>query len=377
MFVFLRDVTAAKQVIATLLATALVLWASGAFQNIAQAANITDVYDLITDSSPSASSTHTIQFVSPTGISGSQTITVDFPAQFTSTGAVVAADVTLTEGVVAETVVDGAPGAGQWGLTWSSNQLILTADAGASIAAGATTTIVIGSASGNQIVNPSAPTGGNQSFEIDISAGTDSGHTRVVILDTVLVTATVNTTFDFTVLPRNSGVPVNGTTTTQTSSSTTIPFGVLTAWELETLAQDLTVQTNAANGFVVTVETDGAFESSTGADIDYFDDGATSTLPAVWSSPANTIGTENTYGHWGVTSEDTDTNGRRTNEFGSNQWVGIGTAPVVVFAHNGPADSVTPGVGSTTVGYQVEISPLQEAGDDYQTVLTYIATPTF
>lgn len=378
MFVFLRDVTAAKQVIATLLATALVLWASGAF-NIVQAANITDVKDTLSDSAPSASSTHSIEFVSPTGIAGGETITVTFPAGFTGTSSVVAADITLAEDGVAETVVDGAPGAGQWGLSWSLNTLTLTADAGAAIAANASTTIEIGSTAGNQIVNPT-PAGGNQSYEIDISAGTsDSGHTRVVILDTVLVTATVDTVFDFTVAGTAAATAVSGTSTTLLSTSTTIPFGTLEAWSPELIAQDLSVDTNAANGFVVTVHKDGAFQSSTGADIDDFAQGVFSDTPAAWEAPDNTIDQEDTYGHWGVTSNDQQTNGvRDSGDFSDNNYVSIGTStsPTVVFAHNGPATSDF-AQGTTTVGYKVQISPLQEAGDDYQAVLTYIATPTF
>jgi hypothetical protein len=53
-------------------------------------------------------------------------------------------------------------------------------------------------------------------------------------------------------------------------------------------------------------------------------------------------------------------------------------------AHNDPSDGTTgttdatgDDVGETFVGYQIEITPLQEAADDYQTILTYIATPTF
>jgi hypothetical protein len=29
------------------------------------------------------------------------------------------------------------------------------------------------------------------------------------------------------------------------------------------------------------------------------------------------------------------------------------------------------------IGYQAQITALQEAGDDYSTTLTYVATPTF
>ena len=45
--------------------------------------------------------------------------------------------------------------------------------------------------------------------------------------------------------------------------------------------------------------------------------------------------------------------------------------------HDGPADGVTEDIGRVTVGYQIQITALQEAGDDYNTTLTYIATPTF
>jgi hypothetical protein len=53
------------------------------------------------------------------------------------------------------------------------------------------------------------------------------------------------------------------------------------------------------------------------------------------------------------------------------------TTPRAIMAHTGPSDGVTPGIGFATVGYKAEITALQEAGDDYNTMLTYIATPTF
>jgi len=377
MFVLTNNVSAAMRVIATLLATAIVMWSIGYYAT-AEAANVTDLSDTLTDSAPGASSDHTISFTTPTGVAGTESITITFPGTFTGTSSIVAADIDFSvAGGAAETVADGAPGAGEWGLSWTGNTLTLLADAGASVAAAASSTIIIGGTGNNQLVNPASPQAGNESYEIDISAGTDTGHTRVVILDTVLVTATVDTIFDFTVYGNGSGEAVNGTSTDIITGSTTIPFGTLTAYALRTGSQDLTVQTNAINGFVVTVQSDGAFESSTGADIDDYKDGTDTVIPEPWESPlvGLDIADENTWGHWGVTSEDATTT--RANEFGSNEWVGVSTTAVVVFSHDGPADEITPHIGSTTVGYQVEISPLQEAGDDYSTILTYIATPTF
>ena len=141
------------------------------------------------------------------------------------------------------------------------------------------------------------------------------------------------------------------------------------------MAQDLAVATNASNGFVVTVFADQTLTSGSGADINPFIDDAATAVPAAWQSPAGTSGTDTTYGHWGVTSEDSDLN---TDEFGTALYAGnfIGT-PRQVFSHGGPADGSTADEGATRVGYQVEINALQEAGTDYQAVLTYVATPTF
>jgi len=165
----------------------------------------------------------------------------------------------------------------------------------------------------------------------------------------------------------------------------------LAAGEIVTAAQNLRVTTNAINGYVVTAEVDHQLESSTGADIDGFADGAFDDTPAVWASPgggAPDIAVEDEWGHWGMTTTDNDLQGNGTDFSVSNTWISATTTPRAIMAHDGPSDgstgtlTVTGGaadddIGSTTIGFQVEISALQEAGDDYQAILTYIATPTF
>jgi hypothetical protein len=357
MFVLSRNVSAHYRVIATLVATAVVLWASGAFGAV-QAANITFVSDLLSDSDRGVDSNHTISFKPPSGISVGQTFTVTFPAGFNLTGvttgdfAVTSPDANWTEGIAGQVIT----------LTRTTSP----------VAANATTTLVINGT--NKINNPSAA----GSYEIAI-AGTmaDSGQTRVAIVDNVLVTASVDTVFNFTVNGRATSTLVNGQTTTKSSSSTTIPFGLLAAGVPQTIAQNLTVQSNAIHGFVVTVHEDQHLLSSTGADIDNFENGNNAVTPATWSSPSNNILLENTWGHWGVTSSDNDTTRAAADEFGANEWQGVSTTPQVIFSHTGPADGITAGIGSTTVGYRAEITALQEAADDYNTTLTYIATPTF
>jgi len=376
MFVLSRNVSASYKAIATLLATALLLMALGV-NSYAQAANITDVFDLLVDSDRSTATNHTIQFLSPTGIAAGQSITVTFPAGFDLS--TILEDDTDLEVNGTDLLTAAAPVTTTWGVTRSGQTITFLSGTGV-IAPNATVTIKIGtnaadSGTGvNKIVNP-ATTG---SYEIAF-AGTmiDRGYTRVAIVDNVDVTAKVNTTFTFTVNGRATSTIVNGQTTTRTSSSTTIPFGTLTNGVPQTLAQNLVVATNAINGFVVTVMEDQHLLSSTGADIDNFENGNNAITPATWSTPTNLIGDERTWGHWGVTSSDADTTRTAADEFAANEWQGVSTTPQVLFSHNGPSDGTTAGIGSTTVGYRVQITALQEAGDDYSTTLTYVATPTF
>jgi hypothetical protein len=380
MYVYKRQVTMQRG-IATLLAIALVLWAVGAHMfTQAEAANLTYVKDTLSDSAPSSASNHTIQFLSPTGVSAGQTITVLFPNGFNiGTSSVNFTDVDLAVSGTDQTLAaSAAPGV--WGISTSSQTLIITSN-NSTIAPNATVTIEIGTnatfgTTGDaQITNPSATT----SYEFTITAGTaDNGQTRVAIINNVLVTANVDTSLTFVVYGTSTGATINGspTTTATNTTSVSLPFGTLANNVSKVLGQDLTVATNAKNGYVVTVEQDQNLLSSTGADIDGFIDGAYTNTPTAWVAPSNNVANENTWGHWGLTSNDPSLLGAGT-DFASNQWVAPSTTPRAIMAHNGPSDGTTIGVGRATIGYQAQITALQEAGDDYSTTLTYIATPTF
>jgi hypothetical protein len=367
------------QAVSLLVSLTVLLWTVGLpFLNVA-AANVTDVSDTLSDSDRGVVSNHTITFVSPTGVTNGQTIIINFPVGFNlSTSSVDYTDIDVASSSDF-TVHSDCTTADQVGASISGQNLTLTfcPGDGGYISPYGTTTIQIGTnatfeETGNQRItnHPVA-----NSYELNINAGpSDSGATRIVILDDVVVTASVDTRFDFTVTGFNAtGVNVNGTTTNATSSSTVIPFGLLTANNIKTAAQRLNVTTNASNGFVVTVFQSGNLSSATGADIDSFINGSYLNTPDPWSAPTPVIGSENTYGHWGLTSSD-DLN---SNEFGTNEWVAASTTPRQVFSATSSADGLAANVGSTTVGYQVQISALQEAADDYSTTLTYIATPTF
>jgi len=301
-------------------------------------------------------SSHTIAFTVPTGstVAAADTITVTFPAGFTDVGSVSALAVT----------VDGSADAAT-AISVTGQEVSF---AGIDATAGQEVIVVVAD---GIVTNPT--TIGSYEFEIDTGNG-DSGKTRVAIIDNVLVTAIVETTFDFTITGLGTTTDVNGEATTGSTTATEIPFGVLEAGTAETLGQALTVTTNAINGFVVTVRQDDDLQSSTGADIDSFIEGAYTNAPASWVVPSNDISDENTWGHWGLTSEDADLN---SDEFGTQLFVAASTTPREIFSHDGPSNGSDANIGSTEVAYKIEITALQEAGDDYNTTLTYVATPTF
>lgn len=362
----------AQRVVATLVACAVVMFTYGAY-NLAQAANLTNISDTLTDSDLSVAAGHTIAFTVPTGSAYTDTgdITITFPSDlgsgFTGVDSSLQGDFTVTVNSVAA-AIDSFDSTGQ----------VVTMSLDTSATAGQEIVVVLDP---GVITNPDAT--GSTEIVVATDDG-DIGKTRVAIIDNVLVTAIVETTFDFTITGLATTTAINGTSTTGSTTPTEIPFGVLTAGESKTLAQRLNVTTNAINGFIVTVEQDQNLLSSTGADIDGFADGGYDDTPVVWAAPSNSLLLENTWGHWGLTTEDGDLQGGGVDFAAADTWVSASTTPRVIMAHDGPSDGTTAtadstgdDVGQTDVGYQIEITPLQEAADDYNTTLTYIATPTF
>lgn len=372
------------QAITAVVTIAILFWFAGVPSfRIAEAANVTSFSNTLSDSEPAAVSNHTLSFVTPTGLVAGETISIDFgTTSFSGIDSLVAQDLDLNVNGVEQALIDGAASGSNWNVTAAGTVVDITSGT-STIGTNATVTIEIGTnattggTGTNQISNPSVG-----SYEITLTVGGgDTGKTRVAIVNVVTVTAAVETIFNFTVLGVNSGANVNGDTTSGTTTPTTIPFGTLVADTAKTSAQDLEVSTNAANGFVVTVQTDQQLTSATGADIDGFVNGSYIASPFLWEGPTVVLGTENTYGHWGITSNDATVTEGLTDEFdvaGSGRaYVSASTTPVEIFRHNGPSNATSQGVGIARIGYTVEVTALQEAGDDYTATLTYVATPVF
>ena len=367
------------QAVAMIVGIAVFLWSTGlpTLFRFAEAASITFASDTLSSSAPGLVSNHTIAFTSPNGMAAGQTIQITFPAQFNVAG-VADDDIDITASGTEQTVAPGN-GVGQWGASFGGNVLTLTSPSNVPQASATPFVIEIGNhaAGGNtQIVNPSATT----SYAIDIGGSMpDTGQVRVAIIEEVTVSASVDTSLTFIVAGVGASSTVNGspTTTSATTSNLSLPFGTLAINVSKVLAQDLTVTTNATHGYSVTVEQSGALQSTTGATIDGFIDGLDTASPVNWQAPGALLANPASYGHWGITSNDATTSRLAPDEFGADEWIAATTSPRVIMGHTGPSDGTEQGSGYARVGYQIQISALQEAGDDYTTTLRYIATPVF
>lgn len=377
--------------IAAVLMLSVLFWATGApsLLNKSNAASFFDASDTLTDSDLAVVSGHTFTFSAPSRIStnagGTATGTIAFtfdPATSRfDVGQLGAEDFSATSSItVVSNCLLGGSGASKVLVSTTSESFTLSLCASQAIATStAGISFFIASTSG-PVTNPSIA----GSYDIDITSTNfdaqvkDSVDVQVAILDDVLVTASVDTTFSFTVSGLPPGVSINGTTTNAaiTTTATAIPFGTLTAGIPKVLGQRLNVTTNASNGFTVTVQSDQTLTSSNSDTIDVFQNGNGTTTPSAWTAPTGTFGSVNTYGHWGITSDD-DIN---SNEYGTadTRYAGnFSTSTRAVFHHNAPANGSTDNIGSTTVGFVIQTTAFQEAGDDYTATLTYVATPVF
>lgn len=325
----------------------------------AKAATLESASDTISDSDLGASATHVIVIdmgdASP-GLDEGDYININFAAEFD--------DVSSVNATCPAGTSEGGSG----------NDITCTVDAGGFLHSTSTVTHEI---TVESVTNPDSGEGAG-AYNVTISthqfggAEIESTIVKVYVMEDVTVSATVESSLAFSVATTSASYTVApGVVTTGTSSPDQIAFSTLEAGELEIMGQDLTVSTNASNGYTVTVFADGPFDNGGGADIDAF----SSSTPAAWVDPTTTvdINDERTYGYWGVTSNDDSV-------FSTQGWFqGLkdDSSPLTVMAHNGPvaANSGT-GIGSTTVAYAVEITAVQEAGD-YDVVLTYVCTPTY
>jgi hypothetical protein len=323
-----------------------------------EGAQLLSVSDTITDSKPGATANHTIQFTIQTTIPSGGSIDITLPSGFNW---------------------NGASGTCPFSGTFSTTTSGVRCTGLATTTAPATGTVAI-----NDVVNASAE--GSYLITIatkDSSGGTlDTAELRIAIVSGVTVTAHVPALLTFQVKGVNAGTVVESGTTNVTSTPTTIDFGTVEPGTHYLAAQKLVVYTNATFGFTVKVWQDQNLTNAMGGDIDKFSNGTSPPTPAAWVSPSAIPGQENTYGHFGLRTDDDPSTGGLEFDYGSNYWIGFaGDGPNYqreVMRSNRPTagEGDSQGYGWDYVEYKLEISALQEAGD-YSNILTYVCTPTY
>lgn len=327
-------------IVATLIFSMLAIYGS---VPTAKAVSLEMAKDTISDSDPSATGvTHTITLDMGTALSENQYVSLVFEA-----------------GIVLPVVGSIACPASTTASV-NGQEVKCTVNAGQTLASTSVQTITITDAA-----NPAT----SKDYSVTIStheagdAEIESSEVKIYIIEDVTVTAYVPATLTFSIA---TGTP--DTTfkepLTGTSSPTSIPFGTLDT-SAKLMGQVITVSTNAADGFSVTVQQDGNLRNAGGADINSY----STTEPTAWAAPSADIGNDTTWGHMALTSDDADI-------FNPNdRYRGLdGTSPLTVFSHSGPVDGGT--AGTAVIGYKLQISAMQEAGD-YQNRLTYVCTPIF
>jgi hypothetical protein len=352
----------------------------------ANAGTLTSVKDTLGNSAPASVSNHTIQFTVATTIPAAGSISVDFDTGFTF-GSVDFTDVDIAS--ASDYTLAAAATGGTLGVTFTeSTQRMHIALGNTAITAGTVLTIEIGfnatfTTTGDQkITNPS--TTGSKAVDISTkdtsNVELDSARTFVAIVNPITLNAVVAAAFTFTIDGMTTSESIDSQVVASASSANYVGFGTLTAGTPILMGSSLSVATNAANGFVVTIQSNHNMLASSGADIDCFVDGTcTGQTSAAWASPVGTLGSENTYGHLGVTSEDSATISATASVTGTTDGFFIGMTPqtpYTIWSNSTPADGIAQDIGHIDVGYRVQITALQEAGR-YQSRVMYIATPTF
>lgn len=276
--------------------------------------------------------------------------------------------------------------------------ITLTLNGSSSIAAGHTVRIFLGCTAGTtscsaqapMIINPttnSVTAGTARTWAVTIttrdvtnSTNLDSGLAYVGTVDSVRVTANVAQTFTFTIAGINNATAINngnstGCTNSETtntgfnSNATDVNLGTLGSG-INIAAQLLTVTTNAINGYSLTATSSGhLINPSNGYWL------ADSTTPTAMTAGTtwfgiHACGLDVNSSTWGTGATGGGTNAKYA-------WPTQTTAVTLASDATGPiANSIAAGNGLTSVEYAATVDGAVPAGT-YNSVVTYVATPTF
>ncbi len=330
------------------------------------AASLSSLSDTQSTLKISQLSDHTIQFVTPTGISAGQSISITFPSGY-ATGTFnvnnfdLATSTSATcSGFADALLVSGAASGISWGVTQATGTIYITSGT-AVIPANRCVQIQIGSnswyqASGTaQITNPSSA----NTYAISLVAGSDNGTItqNIITDDTVVISATVQQTISFSI------------------STTTIYFGTLGAGAVkyasstntsgdtvETIAHTLSMATNAPSGYTISVR--GQTLTS--------QQNASNTINAIGGTAASSTASTEQFGIRATSSGGTGATVSSPYNFTTSYGYAATATTSSTLASGSSATN------PTTFGlrYIANIASLTEAGS-YVASLVYVATANF
>jgi len=325
---------------------------------VAHAAALTALSDTMSSSKITTASSHVLKFTTPTGAAEStDTIIITFPADFDFTSKTIST-LSFTHGAstgleTTETFAANPTGS-VWGAVFSGTAnriLTLTAPTdGIGIATVAASDKIIITYNSTNSINATTPA---TSYAIAITgAFGDTGTITVYLItnDQVAVTATVNQTLTFAISDVTIGF---GTLTTANRRDAT---GDTNGQTTEVEAHNMTVSTNAASGYILTV---------LGATLN----AGSPTITALGSNTASSAGTE----QFGLRMDNSGGNGTVTAPYAASGYAYTGTAST---AAQVAASSTSSFTTTYSVRYLANIAGDTEAGS-YSTTLTYTTTATF
>ena len=191
----------------------------------------------------------------------------------------------------------------------------------------------------------------------------DNANVQFINTNGSTLSLTIDNTLTFTVNAVAGAQSCNGSTSTQASTATTIPFGTVTAAANQIVCQDLTAATNATNGYTIFARyTAKPTNALTQTIADWT---GTNAAPTLFSAP----GTE-AYGYTTNSSAlGTGTPARFTT--GGPKYAAMTTANNEVAYQAGGVTSTT-----TRVGHEVGVS-LTTLPGTYTTTVIYTCTPIY
>src|SRR3989344_5225026 len=352
------------------------------FTQSTKAAAIQSAKDVLTDARPGQASNHTLTFTINNAIDAGDTLTIDFD-----------------DGGDKVVVVDGACAPDQFEIDSMTNSVFqFTYCAGSTaVASGSIMTVQIGtnaSTSGGtgdtQITNPAESAGGGVADTPTITVGGTfggSGDLLVALVAGVTVSVTVDESAAFTIAGRSDAQCADYDNTAGTeialTSATAVTFPTITSSNDETFidgCQRLTVSTNAATGYVITVAEDDQLESVSSTILDgTCDSGCGDSTEAQWATSTN-----NGFGYCMVDiAGGGDAAATADAGWGTNDCDDADTYFKTI-ASIADSDTVANIMSSVTavsgdvsdIGYRLSVSDTQAAGA-YQNIVSFVMTPTY